>query len=217
MKLTAHWPNDLEMSKVVHNVQFTMTNVQSILLIGQSVVEFIEVFRSMTNCRICRRIVMEHWPNANEKRCIHPNIWAVPPSPNRAYSLERIVSRNVMIMVVCFPQQTRKCLLALSKYPPGQLSDILPLEAIQNSEGHFRAGLGQTEGAGRTGSSRGGEASARCPAPGRGTESFIRANRRESGTLGTPGLATDYISRASVSEANKLLGFTASASPSSIW
>ena len=70
MKLTAHWPNDLEMPKVVLNVQFTMTNVQSILLIGQSVVEFIEVFRSMTNCRICRRIVMEHWPNANEKRCI---------------------------------------------------------------------------------------------------------------------------------------------------
>ena len=69
MKLTAHWPNDLEMPKVVHNVQFTMTNVQSVLLIGQSVVEFIEVFRSMTNCRICRRIVMEHWPNANEKRC----------------------------------------------------------------------------------------------------------------------------------------------------
>ena len=70
MKLTAHWPNDLEMPKVVHNVQFTMTNVQSVLMIGQSVVEFIEVFRSMTNCRICRRIVMEHWPNANEKRCI---------------------------------------------------------------------------------------------------------------------------------------------------
>ena len=46
-----------------------MTNVQSVLLIGQSVVEFIEVFRSMTNCRICRRIVMEHWANANEKRC----------------------------------------------------------------------------------------------------------------------------------------------------
>ena len=69
MKLTAHWPNDLEMPKVVHNVQFTMTNVQSVLLIGQSVVEFIEVFRSLTNCRICRRIVMEHWPNANEKRC----------------------------------------------------------------------------------------------------------------------------------------------------
>ena len=40
-----------------------------LLLIGQSVVQFIEVFRSMTNCRICRRIVMEHWPNANEKRC----------------------------------------------------------------------------------------------------------------------------------------------------
>ena len=58
----------LEMPKVVHNVQFTMTNVQSVLLIGQSVVEFIEVFRSMTNCRICRRIVVEHWPNANEKR-----------------------------------------------------------------------------------------------------------------------------------------------------
>ena len=57
------------MPKVVHNVQFTMTDVQSVLLIGQSVVEFIEVFRSMTNCRICRRIVMEHWPNANEKRC----------------------------------------------------------------------------------------------------------------------------------------------------
>ena len=56
MKLTAHWPNDLEMPKVVHNVQFTMTNVQSVLLIGQPVVEFIEVFRSMTNCRICRRI-----------------------------------------------------------------------------------------------------------------------------------------------------------------
>ena len=55
MKLTAHWPNDLEMPKVVHSVQFTMTNVQSVLLIGQSVVEFIEVFRSMTNCRICRR------------------------------------------------------------------------------------------------------------------------------------------------------------------
>ena len=72
MKLTAHWPNDLEMPKVVHNVQFTMTNVQSVLLIGQSVVEFIEVFRSMTNCRICRRIVMEHWPNANEKRCSSP-------------------------------------------------------------------------------------------------------------------------------------------------
>ena len=53
----------------MHNVQFTMTNVQSVLLIGQSVVEFIEVFRSMTNCRICRRIVMEHWPNAKEKRC----------------------------------------------------------------------------------------------------------------------------------------------------
>ena len=69
MNLTAHWPNDLEMSKVVHNVQFTMTNVQSVLLIGQSVVEFIEAFRSMTNCRIYRRIVMEHWPNANEKRC----------------------------------------------------------------------------------------------------------------------------------------------------
>ena len=69
MKLTAHWPNNLEMPKVVHNVQFTMTNVQSVLLIGQSVVEFIEVFRSMTNCRIYRRIVMEHWPNANEKRC----------------------------------------------------------------------------------------------------------------------------------------------------
>ena len=57
------------MPKAVHNVQFTMTNVQSVLLIGHSVVEFIEVFRSMTNCRICRRIVMEHWPNANEKRC----------------------------------------------------------------------------------------------------------------------------------------------------
>ena len=57
------------MPKVVHNVQFTITNVQSVLLIGQYVVEFIEVFRSMTNCRICRRIVMEHWPNANEKRC----------------------------------------------------------------------------------------------------------------------------------------------------
>ena len=69
MKLTAHWPNDLEMPKVVHNVQFIMTNAQSVLLIGQSVVEFIEVFRSMTNCRICRRIVIEHWPNANEKRC----------------------------------------------------------------------------------------------------------------------------------------------------
>ena len=69
MKLTAHWPNDLEMPKVVHNIQFTMTNVQSVLLIGQSVVEFIEVIRSMTNCRIYRRIVMEHWPNANEKRC----------------------------------------------------------------------------------------------------------------------------------------------------
>ena len=68
MKLTAHWPNDLEMPKVVHNVQFTMTNIQSVLLIGQSVVEFIEVFRSMTNCRICRRIVMEHWPNANEEK-----------------------------------------------------------------------------------------------------------------------------------------------------
>ena len=54
----------------MHNVQFTMTNVQSVLLIGQSVVEFIEVFCSMTNCRICRRIVMEHWPDANEKRCI---------------------------------------------------------------------------------------------------------------------------------------------------
>ena len=37
MKLTAHWPNDLEMPKVVHNVQFTITNVQSVLLIGQSV------------------------------------------------------------------------------------------------------------------------------------------------------------------------------------
>ena len=71
MKLTAHWPNDLEMPKVVHNVQFTMTNVQSVLMIGQSVVEFIEMFRSMTNCQICRRIVMEHWPNANEKRCIN--------------------------------------------------------------------------------------------------------------------------------------------------
>ena len=69
LKLTANWPNDLEIPKVVHNVQFTMTNVQSVLLIGQSVVEFIEVFRSMTNCRICRRIVMEHWPNTNEKRC----------------------------------------------------------------------------------------------------------------------------------------------------
>ena len=74
MRLTAHWPNDLEMPKVAHNAQFTMTNVQSVLLIGQSVVEFIEVFRSMTNCRICRRIVMEHWPNANEKRCTGP-IW----------------------------------------------------------------------------------------------------------------------------------------------
>ena len=73
MKLTAHWPSDVEMPKVVHNVKFTMTNVQSVLLIGQSVVEFIEVFRSMTNCRICRRIVMEHWPNANEKRCIDSN------------------------------------------------------------------------------------------------------------------------------------------------
>ena len=61
------------MLKVVHNVQFTMTNVQSVLLIGQSVVEFTEVFRSMTNCRICRRIVMEHWPNANEKRCNRRN------------------------------------------------------------------------------------------------------------------------------------------------
>ena len=48
---------------------YYMTNVQSVLLIGQSAVEFIEVFRSMTNCQICRRIVMEHWPNANEKRC----------------------------------------------------------------------------------------------------------------------------------------------------
>ena len=69
MKLTAHWPNDLQMPKVVHNVQFTMTNVQSVLLIRQSVVEFIKVFRPMTNCRICRRIVMEQWSNANEKRC----------------------------------------------------------------------------------------------------------------------------------------------------
>ena len=30
MKLTAHWPNDLEMPNVAHNVQFTMTNVQSV-------------------------------------------------------------------------------------------------------------------------------------------------------------------------------------------
>ena len=57
------------MPKVVHNVQFTMTNVQSVLHIGQSLMEFIELFCSMTNCRMCRRIVMEHWPNANEKRC----------------------------------------------------------------------------------------------------------------------------------------------------
>ena len=82
MKLTAHWPNDLEMPKVVHNVQFTMTNVQSVLLIGQSVVEFIEVFRSITNCRIYRRIVMKHWPNANEKRCSSPSLEAFGVTTN---------------------------------------------------------------------------------------------------------------------------------------
>ena len=45
------------------------TGVQSVLHIRQSLMEFIELFCSMTNCRMCRRIVMEHWPNANEKRC----------------------------------------------------------------------------------------------------------------------------------------------------
>ena len=45
------------------------TGVQSVLHNGQTLMKFIELFCPMTNCRMCRRIVMEHWPNANEKRC----------------------------------------------------------------------------------------------------------------------------------------------------
>ena len=45
------------------------TRVQYVLQIGQTVVEFIEVFHSMTKSRIRRRMVIEHWPKANGKRC----------------------------------------------------------------------------------------------------------------------------------------------------
>ena len=47
------------------------TGVQSVLHNDQSLMKFIELFCSMTNCRMCRRrvVIVEHWPNANEKRC----------------------------------------------------------------------------------------------------------------------------------------------------
>ena len=45
------------------------SGVQSVLHIDQFLMELIELFCLITNCRMCRRIVMEHWPNANEKRC----------------------------------------------------------------------------------------------------------------------------------------------------
>ena len=130
MKLTAHWPNDLEMPKVVHNVQFTMTNVQSVLLIGQSVVEFIEVFRSMTNCRICRRIVMEHWPNANEKRCNTNVAWLISfnvlghrrlckEQSSKTYS-----NASNLVLINCWGSQSSPLLF---RYVPQYYMNLCPL------------------------------------------------------------------------------------------
>ena len=34
----------------------------------------INYVKTTTNCRMCRRMVTEHWPNANEKRCIRRHI-----------------------------------------------------------------------------------------------------------------------------------------------
>ena len=48
------------------------TRSQSVLQVGQTVVEFIEVFRSMAKCRIRRQTVIEHWPKADGKRCSYP-------------------------------------------------------------------------------------------------------------------------------------------------
>ena len=56
----------------MHNVQFTMTIdelASNLFCTMVNLMMFIELFCSMTNCRMCRRMVMEHWPNANEKRC----------------------------------------------------------------------------------------------------------------------------------------------------